>query len=175
MILVLYTAFFVITLSSGPIGEMSSLLSFALLVVLGNYAIYRARRYRLTRTIYRGVRFHQTGSAWRYAVCAVFWWSLTILTLGLAYPFAQSQLERFKMRNTFFGDLPGRFEGTGWQLFVRGILMWFLSIVPFMAGVVATLGPSTGIRWRPTAAATTSPAGSTHPALPVRSSMPASR
>ncbi len=136
----LYTAFFVITLSSGPIGEMSSLLSFAMLVVLGNYAIYRARRYRLTRTIYRGVRFHQTGSAWRYAVCAVFWWSLTILTLGLAYPFAQSQLERFKMRNTFFGDLPGRFEGTGWQLFVRGILMWFLSIVPFMAGVVATLG-----------------------------------
>ena len=136
----LYTAFFVVALSSGPIGEMSSLLSFLMLVVLGNYAIYRARRYRLTRTIYRGVRFHQTGSAWRYAVCAVFWWSLTILTLGLAYPFAQSQLERFKMRNTFFGDLPGRFEGTGWHLFVRGILMWFLSIVPFMAGVVATLG-----------------------------------
>ncbi len=136
----LYTAFFVITLSSGPIGEMSGLLSFVLLVVLGHYAIYRARRYRLTRTIYRGVRFHQTGSAWRYAVCAVFWWSLIILTLGLAYPFAQSQLERFKMRNTFFGDLPGRFEGSGWQLFVRGILMWFLAVVPFMAGVVATLG-----------------------------------
>ena len=136
----LYTAFFVVALSSGPIGEMSSLLSFLMLVVLGNYAIYRARRYRLTRTIYRGVRFHQTGSAWRYAVCAVFWWSLTILTLGLAYPFAQSQLERFKMRNTFFGDLPGRFEGTGWHLFVRGILMWFLSIVPFMAGLMATLG-----------------------------------
>jgi uncharacterized membrane protein YjgN (DUF898 family) len=136
----LYTLFFVITLSAGPIGEMSSLLSFLMLVVLGNYAIYRARRYRLTRTIYRGVRFHQSGSAWRYAICAVFWWSLTILTLGLAYPFAQSQLERFKMRNTFFGDLPGRFEGTGWHLFVRGILMWFISIVPFMAGLTATLG-----------------------------------
>jgi uncharacterized membrane protein YjgN (DUF898 family) len=136
----LYTLFFVITLSAGPIGEMSSLLSFLLLVVLGNYAIYRARRYRLTRTIYRGVRFHQSGSAWHYALCAVLWWGLVILTLGLAYPFAQSQLERFKMRNTFFGDLPGRFEGTGWHLFVRGILMWFISIVPFMAGLTATLG-----------------------------------
>ena len=41
-------------------------------------SIYRARRYRLTRTILRGIRFHQTGSAWRYAVCALFWWSLTI-------------------------------------------------------------------------------------------------
>ena len=136
----LYTLFFVITLSAGPIGEMSSLLSFLMLVVLGNYAIYRARRYRLTRTIYRGVRFHQSGSAWHYALCAVLWWGLVILTLGLAYPFAQSQLERFKMRNTFFGDLPGRFEGTGWALFVRGILMWFLSIVPFMVGLIATLG-----------------------------------
>jgi uncharacterized membrane protein YjgN (DUF898 family) len=136
----LYTLFFVITLSAGPIGEMSSLLSFLMLVVLGNYAIYRARRYRLTRTIYRGVRFHQSGSAWHYALCAVLWWGLVILTLGLAYPFAQSQLERFKMRNTFFGDLPGRFEGTGWALFVRGILMWFLSIVPFMVGLMATLG-----------------------------------
>ena len=72
-----------------------------LLAVLGQYAVYRARRYRLTRTIYRGVRFHQTGSAWRYAVCALFWWAMIVLTLGLAYPFAQARLERFKMRNTY--------------------------------------------------------------------------
>ena len=81
--------------------------------MLGHYAVYRARRYRLSRTVYRGLRFHQTGSAWRYAVCAMFWWTLVVLTLGLAYPFAQSRLERFKMRNTFFGNLQGRFEGSG--------------------------------------------------------------
>ena len=34
-----------------------------------------------------------------------------MLTLGLAYPFAQARLERFKMRHTHYGDLPGRFEG----------------------------------------------------------------
>ena len=38
--------------------------------LLGHYAVYRARRYRLSRTVYRGVRFHQEGSAWRYAFCA---------------------------------------------------------------------------------------------------------
>src|SRR2546425_4326666 len=69
----LYTAFFFIALSSGPIGEVSGLLSFLLLALLGQYAIYRARRYRLTRTVYRGVQFHQTGSAWRYGVCGIFW------------------------------------------------------------------------------------------------------
>jgi uncharacterized membrane protein YjgN (DUF898 family) len=106
---------------------------------LGHYAVYRARRYRLTRTIYRGVRFHQTGSAWRYAVCALFWWSLILLTLGLAYPLAQSRLERFKMGHTFFGNLPGRFEGSAWHLFLRGFVLWFLAVVPFTAGLVATL------------------------------------
>ena len=70
----------------------------------------------------------------------MFWWSMIILTFGLAYPFAQSRLERFKMRNTFFGDLPGRFEGSGSELFMRGILMWFLAIVPSTAGLLATLG-----------------------------------
>jgi uncharacterized membrane protein YjgN (DUF898 family) len=135
----LYTAFFVVALSSGTIGELSGLLSFLLLAVLGQYAIYRARRYRLTRTVYRGVRFHQAGSAWRYAACAMFWWTLVVLTLGLAYPFAQSQLERFKMRNTFFGNLPGRFEGAGFPLFARGFLMWFLAVVPSTVGLVATV------------------------------------
>jgi uncharacterized membrane protein YjgN (DUF898 family) len=85
------------------------------------------------------VRFHQTGSAWRYALCALLWWTLILLTLGLAYPFAQSRLERFKMRNTFFGNLPGRFEGSGLNLLARGLLLWFLAIVPFVAGIVATL------------------------------------
>jgi uncharacterized membrane protein YjgN (DUF898 family) len=136
----LYTVFFFIALSSGPIGEVSGLLSLGVLALLGQYAIYRARRYRLTRTVYRGLRFHQTGAAWRYAVCGVFWWGMIILTLGLAYPFAQSQLERFKMRNTYYGDLPGRFEGSGWPLFVRGVLVWFLAVVPSTAGVLATLG-----------------------------------
>ena len=84
-----------------------------LLTLLGHFAVYRARRYRLTRTILRGMRFHQTGSAWRYAICALFWWTLTILTLGLAFPAAQARLEQYKMRHTFFGDLPGRFAGSG--------------------------------------------------------------
>jgi uncharacterized membrane protein YjgN (DUF898 family) len=136
VLLPLYALFFLLTLALGQGWSLASLL---VLTFLGHYAVFRARRYRLTRTIYRGVRFHQTGSAWRYAVCALFWWSLIILTLGLAYPFGQSQLERFKMRNTFFGDLPGRFEGTGMRLLLRGFVLWLVAIVPFAIGVVASL------------------------------------
>jgi uncharacterized membrane protein YjgN (DUF898 family) len=136
----LYSAFFIVALGGGPLGEMSGVLSFVLLTLLGHYAIYRARRYRLTRTILRGIRFHQTGSAWRYAVCALFWWSLTILTLGLAFPAAQARLERFKMQHTYFGDLPGRFEASASRLLLRGILLWVLAVVPLTVGLVATIG-----------------------------------
>ncbi len=137
----LYAAIFIGTLSLGPLGDISGVvLSFALLTVLGQYALYRARRYRLTRTVYRGVRFHQTGSAWRYAMCSVFWWCMILLTLGFVYPFGQSQLERFKMHNTFFGNLPRRFEGSALRLLARGIPMWLLVVMPSTLGLLATIG-----------------------------------
>ena len=129
-------AFFVATLSLGSFGEAISALAFPLLAFLGQYAVYRARRYRLTRTVFRGVRFYQDDSAWRYAVCAMFWWVMIALTLGLAYPFAQSRLERFKMRHTHYGSLPGRFEGSGLRLFLRGLPMWILTVGPLLFAVV---------------------------------------
>jgi uncharacterized membrane protein YjgN (DUF898 family) len=143
-------ALFAASLNLGVLGQLSSVIAFVLLAVLGQFAIYRARRYRLTRTIYRGVRFHQGGSGWRYAACALFWWAMIALTLGLAYPFAQSRLERFKMRYTFFGDLPGRFVGSGWGLFFRGILMWLIVMGPFLAGLWLLV---TGVDWAAVAAA----------------------
>ena len=59
--------------------------------------MYRARRYRLTRTIWRGVRFWMTGSGWSYAWRAGLWTLLVIVTLGLALPWYQAALERYKM------------------------------------------------------------------------------
>jgi uncharacterized membrane protein YjgN (DUF898 family) len=133
----LYALLFLAAINMGTIGQLAAPLSFLVLTVFGHYAVYRARRYRLTRTVYRGVRFHQSGSAWRYAARAMFWWGIIAVTLGLAYPFAQASLERYKMRNTFLGDLRGRFEGTGVRLFLQGFLMWLLVIGPLLVGIGA--------------------------------------
>ena len=135
-----YLIFFLVTLSMGPAGEAASGLGFLILAYLGQYAVYRARRYRLTRTVFRGVRFHQGGSAWRYAFCAIIWWAMILLTLGLAYPFAQSRLERFKMRHTYFGNLQGRFVGSGWRLLFRGLPMWLLVVGPLAFALMFALG-----------------------------------
>src|SRR5436853_1336378 len=133
-------AFFLAAFSRGVIGQVSGLLALAALALLGQFAVYRARRYRLTRTVYRGIRFHQTGSAWRYAVCAIFWWGMIAATLGLAYPWAQASLERFKLRHTYYGDLQGHFAGSGTRLFFRGVLFWLAVVGPFLFGLMLAAG-----------------------------------
>lgn len=100
------------------------------------FAMYRARRYRLTRTIWRGVRFWMKGSGWDYAWRAGLWMLLTFITIGLALPWAQASLERFKVGNTFYGDLPGRFDATGGGLFRK---VWWLWLATF-AMLVFTVG-----------------------------------
>ena len=132
-----YAGFFLAALDLGLLGELTGLLAFVGLGVLGQYAIYRARRYRLTRTVFRGLRFTQTGSAWVYALRAVTWWIVTALTVGLAYPFQLASLERYKMRHTFYGTLPGRFAGAGWMLLLRGLPMWLLVVAPLALSVMA--------------------------------------
>jgi uncharacterized membrane protein YjgN (DUF898 family) len=62
-----------------------------------------------------------------------------VLTLGFAYPFTRAALERYKMRNTWYGDLQGRFEGSGWSLFIRGFPMWLAVLVPALAALAALL------------------------------------
>jgi uncharacterized membrane protein YjgN (DUF898 family) len=133
----IYSLFFVAALEFGPAVQASSVFGFLLLALLGHFAVYRARRYRLTRTVFRGLRFNQHGSAWVYAIWALFWWSLIVLTLGLAYPWAQASLQRFKMRRTSYGDLPGQFVGSGSRLFLQGLPMWLLVIAPPIIGFVA--------------------------------------
>jgi uncharacterized membrane protein YjgN (DUF898 family) len=132
-----YVTFFVAAIEFGSMVQASSAIGFLVLALFGHFAVYRARRYRLTRTVFRGLRFNQRGSAWLYAVWALSWWILIALTLGLAYPWAQASLQRFKMRRTSYGDLPGRFEGSGTALFLRGFPMWLVVIGPLLFGFVA--------------------------------------
>ncbi len=131
--------FFLAALDLGLVGKLSGVLAFLLLALLGQFAVYRARRYRLSRTVYRGVRFYQTGSGWVFACYALMWWGLIALTLGLAYPFAQASLERFKMRHTYYGDLPGHFDASALSLFLRGFPLWLLVIGPLLAGLAAAI------------------------------------
>jgi uncharacterized membrane protein YjgN (DUF898 family) len=132
-----YVLLFFGTLELGLVSRLSSAAAFVFLAVFGQYAYFRARRYRLTRTVFRGLRFHQSGSAFSYALRALMWWIATGITLGLAYPWAQASLERYKLAHTYYGEWRGKFAGSGTRLFLRGVGLWLMMIALVVAYVGA--------------------------------------
>ena len=128
----IYLGYFLIGLEAEHYQAFASIPLIAFFYLFGQFAIYRARRYRLTRTVWRGVRFWMTGSGWIYALRASLWGVLMILTLGLVLPWRAAALERYKMRHSHYGDLQGSFEGRGWEFFKRGWWLWLLTPIASM-------------------------------------------
>jgi uncharacterized membrane protein YjgN (DUF898 family) len=124
----IYLGYFLIGLEAEHYQAFASIPLIAFFYLFGQFAIYRARRYRLTRTVWRGVRFWMTGSGWIYALQASLWGLLSAVTLGLALPWRTAALERYKMRHSYYGDLQGSFEGRGWDFFKRGWWIWLVAI-----------------------------------------------
>lgn len=125
----IYLAYFMISIEAEHLQVLASIPLVAAFFVFGEFAVYRARRYRMTRTVWRGVRFWMTGSGWAYALRASLWMLLVAVTLGLAWPWRAAALERYKMQHSWYGDLQGRFEGSGWAFFKR--IWWLWLVTPF--------------------------------------------
>jgi uncharacterized membrane protein YjgN (DUF898 family) len=100
-----------------------------LLVFLVQYGAFRSRRYRLTRTVWRGVRFDQTGSAAGYAVRSMGWFLATALTGGMLFPLMRRALERYRVRNTRFGSAVGAFEAPVAPLMKRWLILLILPVL----------------------------------------------
>lgn len=113
-------------------AEGLKLIFFLILVLLIPVAIYRARRYRLSRTTWRGIRGGQTGSAFKYALMSIGLILLVTLTLGFAYPYYRTALQRYCMKNTWFGDQGFEFDARAWDLFGKWVIALVLYI--FTAG-----------------------------------------
>lgn len=117
---------------------VSTGMSVAILQLIG-LAIYRARRYRLTRTLWRGIRGNMAGGAMAYAGRYLGFACLNVITLGLTYPFSRMRLFGRLMRETTFGDRQFTFAGSARQLYPRYLLLW----VPIMLagfGLVTCIG-----------------------------------
>jgi uncharacterized membrane protein YjgN (DUF898 family) len=146
----IYVGYLLIGLEAEHIQAFASIPLVAFFYIFGQFAIYRARRYRLTRTVWRGVRFWMSGSGWKYALHASLWGLLSAVTLGLALPWRTAALERYKMRHSFYGDLQGSFEGRGWEFFKRGWWLWLLAPIAFVVYPLAPFiyGAFKAIEWR---------------------------
>lgn len=97
--------------------------------------IYSARRYTLSRTRWRSIRFGQSGSSLIYARKMLGSLLLTLVTLGLYAPFMHNRLTGYVLNNTAFGSERVVYDGRGRDLFGRFLLSYLLTI------------PSLGLVW----------------------------
>jgi len=103
-------------------------LSFIGLLPFYFYARYRARRFLLARTRWRGVRFGLEPGAWGYAWRALFHWLLTILTLGILLPHQTFKLEKYATDRTFLGETRLEQQGT-WRMLVPSMVPIYLGVI----------------------------------------------
>lgn len=134
----IYLIFFYLSFQSGLVTIIGYVAAALLLWFLSGYAIYRGRDFRLSRTMWRGVRFGQHGSALRYAVRRFLWSLVVVITAGLAYPFMAASLWRYRYNNTWFGDRQFSFAGT-WKTVAGPFYRAWAALMVTFALVVATL------------------------------------
>jgi uncharacterized membrane protein YjgN (DUF898 family) len=130
-------------ISFGPVDPRTKAVQLVLYVgyfFLFGIAIYRARRYRLSRTLWRGIRGGMSGSATSYAWLSFCTALLVPVTLGWIVP----RLQRRLTSETTFGNLPFAYEGRSAPLYARFAGLWIGGIAIYagaLAAIAVILGP----------------------------------
>jgi uncharacterized membrane protein YjgN (DUF898 family) len=101
-------------------------LAYALFGVLIPIAIVGARRYRLSRTSWRGIRFSFRGRALDFVKLFLRDGLLTLVTLGLYYPVFAAHRQAFLVPHSYFGSQRFGFDGRPRELFNLYALLWLL-------------------------------------------------
>jgi len=99
--------------------------SFVGVIPIYFYAQYRARRYVLARTRWRGLRFGIDPGAWGYTWRAILHWLATILTLGLLLPRQMFWLEKYRTDRTWFGGAKFTQDGT-WRILLKPAMHFYI-------------------------------------------------
>ncbi|CAO4165223.1 DUF898 domain-containing protein [Methylorubrum populi] len=137
-----YLVLFLLGFAIPTLAPFAAPISFLFLFVLGQYALFRGRRYRASRTRWRGIRLGQDGSGFAYAGRASLWWIATILTLGLAFPFMRAALERFRIDHTLVGQSRMHSTATGRSILLPWLMFYFVGLLPILASLLALLAAS---------------------------------
>lgn len=114
--------------SSWSPGLSAALSAIAILPVL-EFARFAARRYRLRRTRWRGLRFGMDGSVFAFLRIWLGWSLLMALTLGLSRPWLRVARERYLSRAMLYGDARFDFEGGARGIFRDWLSVWFAAMM----------------------------------------------
>jgi uncharacterized membrane protein YjgN (DUF898 family) len=121
---------------------------YALIGLLAFVAVFMARRYQLSRTIWRGIRFGMDGSPWAFAFFALGQVLFCVITLGWWAPAARQRIARRLWRGARCGDTAfgfGRDEGErlAGVTYVYFAFGWVAIVAALVAGGVLLAEPFT--------------------------------
>jgi uncharacterized membrane protein YjgN (DUF898 family) len=94
----------------------AGVVAYLMLLVFVPIAIVGARRYRLSRTSWRGIRFGFQGSLKAFVRLFLGGLVLTFVTFGLYGPIFHARQYGFLVSSSYFGDLKFEFDGNGREL-----------------------------------------------------------
>ena len=119
--------------ASLPVRYATNLLSYLLASFFVPMAMIGARRYRLSRTSWRGIRFSLRAETWDFV--RLWSWNtfLVAFTLGLYYPIYIMRRQDFLTRHMWFGSQRFGFDGRGRDLFWPFVGM--VVLFPFTLGL----------------------------------------
>jgi uncharacterized membrane protein YjgN (DUF898 family) len=112
-------------------------LFFLVVLVLWGAAIYRARRYQLSRTLWRGIRGTLEGSSATYSLLYFGSMLASGMTLGWATPAMNTTLQKTIIGDMRFGSMPFYFRGRAGPLYPTYAVCWFLSLIFFGLAIFA--------------------------------------
>ncbi|MGZ8484866.1 MAG: YjgN family protein [Candidatus Binatia bacterium] len=118
----------------GMESDLFDVLQILIYIVVGIFipvAMVNARRYRLSRLSWRGVRFSFRGGVRDFIAIYIKGWLLTVVSLGFYYPFWQNRRQTFMVGNSFFGNQKFAFDGRGSDLFLTFVLHMILTLPTF--------------------------------------------
>lgn len=113
---------------------ISALAAVLILPALIQIFIYRARGYRLSRTRYRGIRFHQTGTGTAFLATTAKWLILTALSFGIVLPYLREAMHRYKITNTHFGSLHASCGSNPKALMAKWLPVWGVMMLMLLVG-----------------------------------------
>ncbi len=96
-------------------------------------AIVGSRRYRLSRTSWRGIRFSFRGRTWELMKIFIKSTILSLLTFWLYYPYFLVHRQAYLISHSYFGDERFDFNGEGRDLL--GAFVVALVLTPFTLGL----------------------------------------
>ena len=114
-------------------------LTFLLLMLIASVGV---RRYRMSRTSWRGIRFRFLGTFKATGILIARGWLLTLLSLGLYYPYYLNRFQDYWTTKTTFGNIPFSYDGQGKEVFriwLKGILLTILTLGIYLFWLKANL------------------------------------